>query len=119
MNERALLVPVALSLAAALFGAAAQLLYKRAATNIFEIAPWLNLPLWGGLFFFTLVLILLIAAFRNGGGLMVVYPVYATTYIWSLIFAWHFENERVSWPQLLGTMLVLIGVALIGAGRAT
>ncbi|MGZ3742826.1 MAG: hypothetical protein ACXWRE_04115 [Pseudobdellovibrionaceae bacterium] len=111
-----IIVPVSLSLIAAAFGAIANLLYKKAAVRIFEVPLWQNGFLWLGLVLFTLVLVLFITAFRLGGNLMVVYPTYATTYIWALFLASKFSDEVISSWQYLGVGLIGLGVSLIGLG---
>lgn len=112
-------VPILLSLLAALSGAVAQYFYKHAALSIKEVPIYRNLQLFAGLFFFTLVLVLFIIAFRKGGRLFVIYPVYATTYIWvGLIGVW-LDREPWSWIQVAGVLTIMLGVALIGVGSST
>jgi drug/metabolite transporter (DMT)-like permease len=113
---RSFVVPLLLSLFAAVLGAAANLLYKRAAQELFSVPLWKNTNLIFGLICFFLVLVLFISAFRAGGKLMLVYPAYATTYIWALVFSIKFEREAVSPWQIAGIVAIMTGVALIGWG---
>jgi drug/metabolite transporter (DMT)-like permease len=103
-------------LIAAVLGAAANWLYKKAALRFFEIPVWKNLPFFLGILCFVLVLVLFIAAFRNGGRLLVVYPAYATTYIWALVLASVVEREPISPWQIGGILSIILGVCMIGLG---
>jgi drug/metabolite transporter (DMT)-like permease len=108
--------PILLTLIAAVSGAGAQFFYKRAALKFTETPIWSNGSLFAGLLLFTLVLVLFIAAFRMGGRLFVIYPVYATTYIWVGLIGVFIDHEAWSWLQLAGVGTIIAGVALIGAG---
>ncbi|WP_413289695.1 hypothetical protein [Bdellovibrio sp. HCB337] len=110
------LLPLSLSLVAAVCGAAANLFYKKAATRFLEVPVWQNGPLFLGLLCFTLVLVLFISAFRMGGELLVVYPAYATTYIWALVFAAKFGDESISLWQYVGVGFIMLGVSFVGFG---
>jgi len=112
-------LPIIYSLIAAVLGAGAQYFYKVGAKNIFEISLFKNWAIWMGLISFTLVLVLFIAAFRNGGRLFVIYPVYATTYIWGGLIAYHIEKESISNWQYVGVALIMLGVGVISVGHAT
>lgn len=113
------LIPIVLSLIAAVFGAIANWLYRRAALQLSEVSIWKNFSFMAGLFFFVLVLVLLMTAFRLGGRMMVVYPVYSTTYVWALLLALFVDHEKIVWPQYIGISLIVAGVSLIGWGAKT
>lgn len=110
-------IPIIFSLIAAFFGSISQVLYKRAALKLSSVPLYKNFELLGGLIGFILVLVLLIIAFRKGGLLSVVYPVYASTYIWGALIAMYIENEKI-WPlQWLGIIVIIAGVCLVGIGQ--
>ena len=113
---RSQLFPLALISIAAICGASASIFYKKASEKIFEIPLWQNIHLFIGLILFTTVLVLFITAFRHGGKFIFVYPAYATTYIWALIFAYKFDGATISKLQVCGVSLIVLGVSLIGAG---
>jgi len=106
-----------MSLAAAALGAWAQYFYKVGAIKIDTIGILKNYWLLGGLISFSAVLILFIFAFRMGGKMFVIYPVYATTYIWGGIIAYYLAKESVNSWQIIGTALIVIGVCVISFGH--
>jgi drug/metabolite transporter (DMT)-like permease len=108
--------PVFISCIAAVFGAIANWLFKRAALQFVEVPIWKNWQLALGLLSFTLVLGLFMFAFRSGGRLMTVYPAYATTYVWALVIAHLVDGESISLVQIGGILAVIAGVAAIGIG---
>ena len=110
------LFPIVLSCFAAVLGASANLLFKRAALLVSEVPLYKNWQLFVGLASFSMVLALFMIAFRSGGKLMTVYPAYATTYAWALVFAIFIERESVSTLQVAGIVAIIAGVALIGFG---
>lgn len=110
------LLPIVLSSIAAVFGAVANWLFKKAAVHFVEVPVWKNWQLFSGLICFTLVLALFMWAFRSGGKLLTVYPAYATTYAWAIAIAFFIEGESVSLAQLAGIFAIIAGVALIGVG---
>jgi drug/metabolite transporter (DMT)-like permease len=112
-------MPILLSLIAAISGAGAQFFYKRAALKFTEVPIWANGSFFAGLVLFTSVLALFIVAFRLGGRLFVIYPVYATTYIWVGLIGVLVDHEAWSWMQVAGVFTIIAGVALIGIGAPT
>lgn len=109
-------VPILIVSFASFCGAAANLLFKRAAAQIVEVPLYLNWFLLSGLLLFTLVLVLFLSAFRLGGETIVVYPTYATTYIWIVFLSYQFDGTTISKMQILGMSLIVLGVSLIGVG---
>ena len=58
-------------------------------------------------------MILFVAAFRLGGRLSVIYPVYATTFIWATVIAVFVDHEPISWAQAVGIGVIVGGVILV------
>ncbi len=116
MNTTSQLLPICLSLTAAFLGAWAQYFYKIAALKLYEIPIYKNLHLIAGLLSFTIVLILFIYAFRIGGKMFVIYPIYATTYIWGGFIAYYLIKEPIGVWQIVGTSLIILGVISISLG---
>jgi hypothetical protein len=71
-------------------GASGQFLYKSGADRASgSIASYLfNVRLLGGVVCYIAVMILFVAAFKRGGALTVLYPIYATTFVWAAVIAW-------------------------------
>lgn len=107
------LYPILLSLVAAFFGAWAQFFYKNAAAKLFSVHIIKNYHLYFGLISFFVVLVLFMTAFRLGGRMLVIYPVYATTYIWNGIIASTLGKEQFNFWQILGTTFIILGVSVI------
>lgn len=114
MTSSSQLIPILLNLLAAIFGAAGQYFYKTGARQFGTVELYRNWPIFLGIFLFCLVMVLFVSAFKLGGRLSVVYPAYATTFIWATLIAVYVENEVVNLPQLSGILVILLGVALVG-----
>jgi multidrug transporter EmrE-like cation transporter len=110
-----------LNLIAAVIGAVGQWLYKIGGNNLGVVPFFKNWHLYVGMILFCVVMVLFVAAFKMGGKLSVVYPVYATTFVWGTIIAIYFDKEPWSVLQLAGVGLVVIGVSMVAmfapAGR--
>lgn len=105
--------PILINLFAAILGAIGQYLYKIGASKIKEVPIYLNWQVLLGASLFTIVMGLFIWAFRLGGKMNVVYPMYATTFIWGALIGIFFEKEPWSYPQLVGVVIVMIGLSII------
>lgn len=119
MSSSSQFFPIALSLIAAALGAWAQYFYKIAAGKLGVVSIIKNYHLMAGLACFTGVLVLLIIAFRFGGKMFVVYPVYATTYIWGGLISYYLLKEAINTWQILGVVLIMVGVAVVSLGHST
>ena len=106
-------LPIIISLVAAFLGAWAQYFYKIGATKLDLKNILNNHNIFLGMINFTLVLGLFIWAFRIGGKMYVVYPVYATTYIWGGLIAFYLLKETIGPWSLAGALFIILGVILI------
>jgi drug/metabolite transporter (DMT)-like permease len=106
--------PIILTLVASVCGAGANLLFKKSSQQILEIPVYQNYFLIIGLILFSSVLILFLTAFRLGGETVVIYPTYATTYIWIIFLSNKFENVPINNYHILGMLLISAGVSVIG-----
>jgi multidrug transporter EmrE-like cation transporter len=107
---------VVLFLIASLAGAVGQFLYKSGADR--ATAGWtsyiVNGRILGGVICYVAVMVLFVAAFKRGGALSVLYPIYATTFIWAALIA-HFAYGTPIRPVNMGGMLLLIvGMYMMG-----
>ena len=102
-------------LAAALLGAVGQYFYKSGANR--AGAGWtsyLNWRLGVGVGCYVGVMALFVAAFRRGGELSVLYPLYASTFVWGALIAWWAYGEPVTWANAGGMALLVAGMWLMG-----
>lgn len=101
---------------AALLGAVGQYLYKSGADE--ASGGWYtyvaNPRLAGGVFCYVAVMILFVVAFKQGGSLTVLYPIYASTFIWAALIAWRVYGTPVTATNMFGMGLLLVGMYLLG-----
>ena len=103
-------------LLASLLGAAGQFLYKSGAARAIggPLTYLLNLRLLGGVACYIGVMVLFIAAFKRGGQLSVLYPIYATTFIFSAIGAAWLYGEPIRPMNIAGMGFLVTGMFLMG-----
>ncbi len=101
---------------AALFGAVGQYLYKTGAeaADGTLMSFVLNLRILGGVVCYIAVMVLFVAAFRKGGALSVLYPVYASTFIFAAIIALLAFGEPITWVNVVGMGVLVFGMFLMG-----
>jgi len=110
------LLSIALFLLAAVLGAAGQFLYKSGAdVAAGGIAGYLlNVRLILGVLCYGAVMILFVTAFTTGGSLAVLYPVYASTFIFAAIIAKIAYGNPILPIHMLGWALMISGMSLMG-----
>jgi multidrug transporter EmrE-like cation transporter len=59
-------------------------------------------------------MVLFVGAFKRGGSLTVLYPVYASTFIWAAIIAWCVYNTPIRAVNVAGMLLLVLGMYLMG-----
>jgi uncharacterized membrane protein len=111
---------ILLTALAAFIGSIGQLEFKRGADNLqFDIKLLLtNYHLIIGVAVYAVSTVLYVYAL-NKGQLSILYPVIATSYIWTLLFSRIFLKEQISLTGWAGVFFILFGVTLIAvqAGR--
>ena len=107
---------IVMFIAAALFGAVGQFLYKSGAEQAGgSIGSYLlNARLLGGVACYVAVMTLFVAAFKKGGSLTVLYPIYATTFIWAAAIAWFAYHVPIRPVNAAGMALLIAGMYLMG-----
>ena len=110
------ILPMALYFLAGLSGAGGQWLYKQGAGRLGQDPIWQNWQLFAGVLAFTFVMVCFVASFKLGGRLSVVYPMYATTFIWGAAIGVWIEGEPWSWLQLGGILTIVGGCAMVALG---
>lgn len=103
-------------LAAALLGAVGQYLYKSGsdATDDRFISYVMNTRLVGGVICYIGVMVLFVAAFKKGGSLTVLYPIYASTFIFAALIAWYVYATPIKPVNVLGMGLLVLGMYWMG-----
>ena len=101
---------------AAFLGALGQYLYKSGADNAgTTVASYLlNWRLLSGVVCYVAVMVLFVAAFRKGGSLTVLYPVYASTFIWAALLALAVYGTPIKPVNVAGMVLLVSGMYLMG-----
>ncbi|HYV35503.1 MAG TPA: hypothetical protein VE988_07355 [Gemmataceae bacterium] len=103
-------------LIASVLGAVGQYLYKSGAdqTSDSAISYLLNVRLLGGVACYIGVMVLFVAAFKRGGSLTVLYPIYASTFIWAALIAWAAYGTPIRPINIAGMILLVVGMYLLG-----
>jgi uncharacterized membrane protein len=107
---------ILLTALAAFIGSIGQLEFKRGADNLqFDIKLLLtNYHLIIGVAVYAVSTVLYVYAL-NKGQLSILYPIIATSYIWTLLFSRIFLKEQISLTGWAGVFFILFGVTLIAA----
>ena len=102
--------------AAAVIGAIGQFLYKAGAdrTDASALSYLFNIRLLGGIVCYVAVMVLFVAAFKRGGSLAVLYPIYATTFIWAAIIALLAYGTPIRPINIFGMTLLVLGMYFMG-----
>jgi drug/metabolite transporter (DMT)-like permease len=103
-------------LIAAFVGALGQFLYKSGAeqTTRAWLSYVLNWRLLVGVLCYIGVMVLFIAAFKKGGSLSVLYPLYASTFIWAAIIGLLAYGVPIRPMNIAGMVLLVAGMYLMG-----
>ena len=72
--------------------------------------------LLGGVAFFLGSSVLYVLGIKHGQ-LSVLYPLVSLSYIWALVWARVFFNERFTSRKLAGLCLILLGILFVGLGN--
>ena len=113
------LVSILCVLAASILGASGQFLFKLAANRGgdaplgFLWTPWALI----GLVCYVAVMMLFSFAFKRGGTVPVLYPIYATTFIWAAAMAWAIDGQPIRPVHFGGMVLLIVGIICMSAGK--
>ena len=109
------LASIAMFLAASLFGAIGQYLYKSGADQAQGgFLSFINPRILGGVVCYIIVMTLFVAAFKRGGEMSVLYPLYATTFIWAALLAWWAYGVAIKPIHVAGMVCLVGGMYLMG-----
>jgi uncharacterized membrane protein len=108
---------ILLTALSAFIGSIGQVEFKRGTEGLrFDIQALLtNYHLLAGLFIYALSTLIYIYALSKGR-ISIIYPLIATSYIWTTLFASTFLKEPVSLTNWVGLILILLGVTLVSRG---
>lgn len=110
------LISIILFAIAAIIGALGQYLYKSgselAGGSVMSYIA--NPRLMGGVICYIAVMVLFVAAFKKGGSLTVLYPVYASTFIWAALLALLVYGTPIKPINIAGMALLIGGMYLMG-----
>lgn len=109
-------VSIIFFLIASFLGALGQYLYKSGADLAGgSVGSYvLNPRLLSGVVCYVAVMVLFVAAFKKGGALTVLYPIYATTFIWAALIALVVYGTPIKPVNIVGMSLLVIGMYLMG-----
>jgi hypothetical protein len=107
---------VLMFLCAATLGALGSYLYKSGADAADgTLAGYLANPrLLAGVVCYVAVMVLFVAAFRRGGALAVLYPTYASTFIFGALIARWAYGTPITGANAMGMLLLIAGMYLMG-----
>ena len=107
-----------LTASSAFIGSIGQIEFKRGSETLrFNIQALItNYHLLAGLSLYALSTLIYIYALSKGR-LSIIYPIIATSYIWTTLFARMFLNEPVNPTNWAGIALILLGVTLVSRTR--
>ncbi len=116
MNAVTPVISVVSYLVAAFLGAVGQYLYKGGAAQVQLsklVSLFTNVRIILGILCYIGVMFLFIFGLKKGGQLTVLYPIYATTFIWAALIGVLVLGESVTLFKILGTVLIIAGVVFV------
>jgi multidrug transporter EmrE-like cation transporter len=107
---------ILLFLVASILGAIGQFLYKGGADAAQGglLSYLLNIRILLGVACYAAVMVLFVAAFKRGGSLAVLYPVYASTFIWAALISAVAFGTPVKLVNIAGMALLIGGMYCMG-----
>ncbi len=107
---------IVMFLFASIFGALGQFLYKGGADAASEglLSYVLNARILAGVVCYIVVMVLFVAAFKRGGSLAVLYPVYASTFIFAALISYFAFGTPIRPVNILGMALLVSGMYFMG-----
>lgn len=101
---------------ASILGAVGQFLYKggAGAAQGSLLSYVLNVRILAGVVCYAAVMVLFVAAFKRGGSLAVLYPIYASTFIWAALISMVAFGTPVKPVNVAGMGLLIAGMYCMG-----
>lgn len=109
---------IALVIVSTVFTTTAQLLYKHSigGLSLSFKGILLNAPLIGGVILYGIAALLFIHALKNGE-LSVLFPIFATGFVWVALISIAAFGERSTFLKWAGISAIVLGTALLGIRR--
>ncbi len=106
------ILAILLVTAASILGAAGQFLFKAgSAKPELSLTTFLTSPLIiGGMISYIAVMVMFTTAFRMGGSVQVLYPIYASTFIWAALGAYILYGQPIRLIHVVGMILLVGGI---------
>ena len=111
--------PILMNCLAAVAGAFGQYFYKQGGRQLGQTPLYQNFSILIGIGLFCVVMALFVIGYKLGGRISVVYPFYATTFVWGAFIGVFLENESFTSVQWAGTGLLLVGMTMIASQAGT
>lgn len=94
-----------------------QILFKFASQEIFPLTlkSLLNYSLFFGLILYGLGAVILVISLKYGE-LSVLYPIYATSYIWVSLLSPLFFSDEITLAKWIGIFIIILGIYLVSKG---
>ncbi|MCA9296845.1 MAG: hypothetical protein KC983_10010, partial [Phycisphaerales bacterium] len=73
-----------------------------------------NVRILGGVACYIAVMVMFVAAFKKGGALTVLYPIYASTFIWAALIAYCAHDIPIRPVNVAGMLVLVLGMYLLG-----
>lgn len=114
------LLSIVCMLIASVLGAVGQYFYKTGTDRASEgflsllLSPWILV----GMGCYVAVMFLFTQAFRAGGTVTVLYPIYASTFIWAALIGMMVFHQPIRSVHIFGMILLVAGIYLMGVGNA-
>ncbi|OYT34057.1 MAG: hypothetical protein B6U87_02625 [Candidatus Aenigmarchaeota archaeon ex4484_52] len=106
------LISICLVLISSILGALGQIQLKKG-MDIYNFQTlFSNYNLFGGIFFYGIATIIYLSALK-GDEVSVLYPIVATSYIWTCFLAVYFLGEKMNISNWFGILLILLGVFFV------
>lgn len=108
-------ISIFLIILAALVGALGQYLYKEGVERSTDaLTSYIfNWRIALGVLGYAAVMVCFISAFKKGGTLTVIYPIYATTFIWAAVIAYIAYGTPIKPINVSGMALLISGIYLM------
>lgn len=110
-------IPILLNIIAAFLGALGQYAYKKGGLKLSLVPVLQNYSLIAGILLFCGVMACFVLGYKMGGRISVVYPFYATTFVWGSLIGFILEKEPFRWNLAMGTMCIMVGLIVISQGQ--
>lgn len=90
-------------------------IFLKLGSNKLPLVIFTNWQLFTGIILYAIGAFVMIMAFR-GGEVTVLYPIFASSYIWVSLLSAYFFNESLGLLKISGVFVVILGITMIAMG---